>query len=419
MKQFTVQLPYGNRKLRMALPKSNVLGCYYPKVNEEALDEDQIVGEALKHPVGSPGLSDLARQDQQIRIVISDVTRPCPSHRLLPFILKALSHASVRYEDIQIIVALGDHRSMSEAELTSLVGPKIRSEISVVNHESGDILYLGKTSRGTPVELFRPLIKADLRICIGNLEPHYFAGFSGGSKAILPGCASKATITANHSLMFDPKAKAGLIEDNPVRMDLEEGAALVGVDFILNVILDANGHVEKAVAGDAIAAHRKGCDWIREKYMVPIPRRADIVLASAGGFPKDINLYQAHKALENASYFVREGGVIVLVAECREGFGNPLFEEWMLEGAAPKDLIARIQKKFILGAHKSAALASILERTKVLIISEIEPNKVERCGMTPFRDLGEAIEKSLHEAGRDADVIVLPQAGSIQPVFIE
>ena len=305
---------------------------------------------------------------------------------------------------------------MTEAELEAAVGLAIADRIRVVNHGATDTVRLGVTSAGTPVEIFRPLTEVDVRICPGNLESHYFAGFTGGNKAIFPGCASKATITAYHAMMFHPQATAGRIEGNPVRADLEEGVALLGVDFILNVVLDPNRRIVDAFAGDAIAAHRKGCEWIKERGMISIPKRANIILASAGGYPKDINLYQAHKGLDNACYFVREGGVIILVAECKEGFGNQIFEEWMTEGTTSKNLISRIQREFVLGGHKAAAFATVLERTKVYLLSDLPPEVVRRCGMVSIENPGEMLERVFKEVGRGADVLVLPQACAIQPI---
>jgi len=337
MSYTTVQLPYGEGHVDFELPTSNLLGVFYPETTTETRDEDQIIIDALEHPIGAPRLRDLAHRGQRVAIVISDITRPCPSNRLLPCILNELESAGVSDERILIVAALGSHRRMTELQLKAAVGPEIADRIRIVNHDVSNTVRLGITSAGTPVEIFRPLTEVDLRICVGNLEGHYFAGFSGGYKAIMPGCASRATITANHAMMFQPQATTGRIEGNPLREDLEEGAALLGVDFILNVVLDRNKRIVVAEAGDVIEAHRKGCKWIEEFSMTPIPKRADIVLASAGGYPKDINLYQAHKGLVVACKTVREGGAIVLVAECAEGFGNKVFEKCVTEGSSPQE----------------------------------------------------------------------------------
>ena len=220
---------------------------------------------------------------------------------------------------------------------------------------------VGTTSRGTRLEVFEPYLDADLRICTGNIEYHYFAGFSGGAKAVVPGLCSYAAIRDNHSMMLAPTARAGILDGNPVREDIDEAGGLVGVDFIFNVVLDEEKRIIHAVAGHYLEAHREGVRRLRRALR---PARstaaADVVIASPGGRPKDINLYQAQKTLDNVGGAVRDGGVVILVARCREGFGQKAFEEWMCGMGTPQVLIDRIQREFVLGGHKAAAVAGLL-----------------------------------------------------------
>jgi nickel-dependent lactate racemase len=417
MSHTTVTFPYGTYDITFELPTSNLLGVIIPKMDRDGKDEDQIVREALANPINSPRLCDLAHGRKSVAIVISDITRPCPTSQLLPHILGELESAGIKDSNILINIALGIHRKMNDAEIATIVNPTIANRIRVTNHEPEDTIHLGHTSAGTPVEIFRPITEADLRICIGNIEHHYFAGFSGGNKAVFPGCASKATISANHAMMFHPNATAGKIDDNPVRVDIEEGASLVPVDFILNVVLDPNQRIIDAVAGHSIAAHREGCKLVDERFAVLIPKRADIVLAGAGGHPKDINLYQAHKGLDNALCFAKKNGLIIFVAQCREGFGNPVFEGWMKEGVKSEDLISRIQQEFILGGHKAAALASVLKRTTVCLLSDLAPDVVRRIGMVPVRNTQEILKIAFDKMGGSADMLVVPHASSVHPIF--
>jgi nickel-dependent lactate racemase len=333
--------------------------------------------------------------------------------------LDELSAAGVPDQDILTIVALGLHRPMTTPELESAVGAGVYRRVRVVNHDPVDTVRLGVTSAGTPVELFRPLVEADLLVCLGNLELHYFAGYSGGAKAILPGCASETTVRANHAMMVRPGAAAARLEGNPVRADIEEGAGLLGVDFILNVLVDGNHRIASAVAGEVTAAHRRGCEIVARHSTIPVPGPADIVLVSAGGYPKDVNLYQAQKALDNAAHAVRQGGIIVLVAECREGYGNQTFETWMSEARSPDDLLDRIQQEFVLGGHKAAAVAAVLKRAQVWLVSTLPADSVQRCGLVPFDDVVKAMEAALGRTGPGAGIIVLPQGGSILPTTVE
>ena len=414
-----LELAYGQSRLSVSLPAHNLLGVFAPQNAPAAADESFLLREALAHPIGRPRLRELAQRGQRVAIVISDMTRPCPSERLLPPILDELTAAGVPDSDITVIVALGLHRPMTETELAAAVGEDVLRRVQAVNHDPANTVQMGVTAAGTPVELFRPLVEADLRVCLGNLEFHYFAGYSGGAKAVLPGCASLATINANHAMMVEEGARAGSVEGNPVRRDIEEGAAQLGVDFILNVVVDERHRITGAVAGDVIAAHRRGCDLIRQRGTLPIPRQAQIVLASAGGFPKDVNLYQAQKALENASYAVQPGGIIVLVAECREGFGSQVFESWMRGAISPDEIVQRIKQRFVIGGHKAAAIAAVLKRAGVFLVSTMPAEGLTGCGLVPFADVGQAMRRAFLEMGESASVLVLPDAGSSLPVVAD
>jgi nickel-dependent lactate racemase len=411
-----LELGFGHSTLSVQVPIPNLVGAFRPQESVEVSDEDTLLRGALARPIASSRLRDLARPGQQVVIVTSDLTRPCPSDRMLPLVLNELAAAGIPDRDVTIVVALGLHRPMTVSELEAAVGSDVYRRVRVINHDPVDTVRLGVTSAGTPVEFFRPVVEADLRVCLGNLEFHYFAGYSGGAKAILPGCASEATVRANHAMMVRPEAAAARLEDNPVRTDIEEGVAMLGVDFILNVLVDSGHRIVGAVAGEVTAAHRLGCERVAQRGMVPVPGQADIVLVSAGGYPRDINLYQAHKALENAVHAVREGGIVVLVAECGEGYGNRTFEAWMMEAHSPQEVLDRIQREFVLGGHKAAAIASILKRAAVYLVSALPAESVRRGGLVPFHDLDEAMEMALGEVGPEASVIVLPRGGSLLPV---
>jgi nickel-dependent lactate racemase len=421
-----LSLAYGHKMLPVRLPASRLQAIVEPVVAAEVRPEADLLAEALANPIGTRPLRDLARAGQKVVIVTSDLTRPCPSQRLLPQVLDELAAAGVPDADITVVLALGLHRPMTAAEIEAAVGHDVARRVRVLNHDPADVVRLGVTSYGTPVELFRPVVEADLRVCLGNLELHYFAGYSGGAKAILPGCASRPTVNANHAMMARPEATAGRLDGNPVRADLEEGAAMVGVDFVLNVVVDGQHRIVGAVAGDVTAAHRAGCQLVAERGIVPIDARAGVVLVSAGGSPKDVNLYQAQKALDNAACAVQDGGVIVLVAECPEGLGNKTFESWMA-GSSPDEILARIQQEFVLGGHKAAAVAAVLKRAAVYLVSALPGDLVRRCSMVPFAvgeggiegpeaALAAALDAALATAGDSASVLVLPQGGSVLPL---
>jgi nickel-dependent lactate racemase len=415
MSRTSLRLRYGKGNVTVKLPGSMVLGEYSFDAPEHAGESDVLVQQALDNPIGSQRLCELAHAGQRVVILCSDITRPCPTDILLPFLLDELTAAEIPDANITIVIALGTHRPMTEDEILSAFGEEITHRFRILNHDPKDVVNLGRTQAGTPVEIFRPVVEADLRIAIGNVEFHYYAGFSGGAKAIVPGCASPETVTRNHAMMVTPEASTGRLEGNPVREDFEEAAGFLPIDFILNVVLDSDHHIVRAAAGDMIDAHRDLCQFILGHHRVSIPHKADIVLTSAGGFPRDIDLYQAHKTLEIASGFARDGGIVIMAAECGEGFGNAIFKAWFQEAESGEAIIRRLENKFVFGGHKAAAIASLLGRMQVFLVSGLSHEDVALAGMQPFESCQAAVDQAIHLMGSTASVIFLPVAGELIP----
>jgi nickel-dependent lactate racemase len=322
-------------------------------------------------------------------------------------------------QDVTVVFALGSHRRHLENERVRLVGEPVFTRVKCVDSDPDDCIEMGKTRLGTPVAVTRVVAQADRRICVGNIEYHYFAGYSGGAKAIMPGVSTRAAIQSNHSRMVLPEAKAGLLKGNPVREDLEEAIGYCPIDFIVNVVLDDKKEIVHAVAGHYIEAHRSGCAFLDGLYRKEIDRLADIVVASQGGAPKDLNLYQTQKALDNAKHAVKEGGVIILAGACGEGFGEDTFERWMREAESPRSLIERIQRDFQLGGHKAVSFAQVLEKNEIFLVSEMDPNIVKEIFMRPFGDVQTAFNAALGKMGTDASVLIMPSAGSTLPVHLK
>jgi nickel-dependent lactate racemase len=338
----------------------------------------------------------------------------------LPEVLTELAAAGVHDDDVRIVFALGSHRSLRPEERSRLLGDEIYQQYRCLDSVEGPFVEVGRTSRGTAVQVFHPIIEASWRVLIGNIEYHYFAGYTGGAKALLPGVCSLETITANHSWMVDEDACAARIERNPVREDIEEALAFVGPSFLLNVVLDHQHRIREAVAGDVRMAHRRGCQTVDRLYRAVLSERADIVLASAGGWPKDINLYQAHKALENAARAVRDGGIVILVAACNEGIGHPRFAEWLTSGDSPQELLDRIRERFVLGGHKAAAIAKTLRRgVRVFLVSSLDADLVHGMGFMPFQSAQAALDAARDAKGHSALLALMPHAGSTMPVVAE
>jgi len=410
-----VELGFGRTRMQLAVDDRRLLCTMYPAKVDVTHDEGTLIGRAMEAPIASPRLRDLARPGQKVVVLASDVTRPCPTRLMLPAVMGELNSAGVPDRDVTVVFGLGIHRGQTPEERRMLAGDDMYRRLRCIDSDPGDVVWVGNTTRGTPVEVFRTVAEADFRIALANIDPHYFAGYSGGSKSVVPGVCGRATIEANHALMLEPGAAPGNLQGNPVREDIEEAAAFVGVDFILNVILDEAKQVVDAVAGHVLEAHRHGCRSADRLFKVPIPERAAVVVASPGGHPKDLNVYQAQKSLDNAAQAVKPGGVIILVASCAEGFGEPVFEAWIAAGAAPAEIVKRLRREFQLGGHKAAAIARVAMDCRIFLVSDLPAAMVRRVWMEPCSSAQLALDRALAEQGPDARVIIMPYAGSTLP----
>ncbi|HEY5387145.1 MAG TPA: nickel-dependent lactate racemase [Thermoleophilia bacterium] len=415
-------IPYGDGELAFDLPEANLQalvqpGCdpaeeQAPPSDPTGLDEQAEVRRALAMPIGAPPLAKLAATAASAVIVVSDITRPCPSYKFLPALLDELS--ALPPEAITVLFALGGHRKHSLDEQAQLVGEEVLARgVHLLDLDTDECVPFGTTSRGTRLEVFKPYLDADLRIGTGNIEYHYFAGFSGGAKAVVPGMCSHAAIRDNHSMMLAATARAGILDGNPVREDIDEAGGMVGIDFLFNVILDEQKRIIRAVAGHYLEAHRAGVEFYDRRCDLKVDQAADVVIASPGGQPKDINLYQAQKTLDNVSGAVRDGGVVILAARCQEGFGQAAFESWMLGMVTPQVLIDRIRREFVLGGHKAAAIAGLLARVDVYLVSEFPDEVVRTMCMRPFPTVDAALADSLERLGSDARCLVVPYGNRV------
>lgn len=406
---------YAKEKINVNIPDENYMATLVPNHVELDLTGEEEVVRSLNNPIGSPRLKDMVKPGQKIAIITSDITRPMPSYKVIPHVLDELHEAGVKDEDVTVVFALGSHGGHTEERMRHMVGDKVFESVKCIDSDMNDTKHLGTTSRGTPVDIFTPVAEADFKICMGNIEYHYFAGYSGGAKAIMPGVSTRNAIQNNHSAMVQPEACAGRLEGNPVREDIEESGKILGIDFIVNVVLNEKKEIIKCFSGDSVKAHREGCKFLDSFYAIPLKEKADIVLVSAGGFPKDINMYQAQKALDNAKHAVKDGGIIIWVAECSEGLGEKHFEDWMTGHKKASDMIPHIKCEFILGGHKAAAIAMVLEKARIFLVSGLEPDFVRSVFLEPYSSIDEALKDALSILGKDAKVLAMPYGGSTLP----
>ena len=406
---------FGKGKLKFSIDEKNISNVLLPNEIELDLTGVEEVRRAMDNPISSSKLKNIVKAGENVVIVTSDITRPMPSKIVLPVVIEELNSAGIKDENITIVFALGSHRTHTEDEKKYLVGEEIYERIECIDSNSTECRHLGRTANGTPVDINKEVAKADRRICLGNIEYHYFAGYSGGAKAIMPGVSTRAAIQANHSRMVEEEARTGNIKTNPVRIDIDAVEKFVPIDFIVNVVLDSSKKIIKAVAGHYIDAHREGCRFLDSFYKINIKEKADIVITTPGGYPKDLNLYQAQKALDNSKHAVKDGGIIILVASCKEGLGEKVFEQWMLNFEKSEDMIEEIKRNFQLGGHKAAAIAMILKKAKIFLVSELEPDFVRSIFMEPFSDVQSAVDAAFNEKDDNAKVILMPFGGSTLP----
>lgn len=407
---------YAKTKMDFHIDDKNFIGKLLPNrviIDFKGVDE---VKRALDNPIGSKKLGDIIKKGEKVAIITSDITRPMPSKIVLPVIIDEITKVGVKDKDITIIFAVGSHRAHTEEEKRYIAGDVVYDRIKCIDSNSMEYLHLGNTKAGTPIDICEAVAKADRRICLGNIEYHYFAGYSGGTKAIMPGVSTHAAIQSNHSFMVEEASKAGNLDTNPVRADIEEVEKYVPIDFILNVVLNEKKEIIKAVAGNHIKAHREGCKFLDSFYKIKIEEKADIVITTPGGYPKDLNLYQAQKSIDNAKHAVKKGGIMILAAACNEGLGGKVFEEWMTGFEKSGDMIKGIKKNFQLGGHKAAAIAMVLENCKIFLVSEMEPAFVRSIFMEPFSDIQSAVDQAIKELGEDSKVLLMPYGGSTLPV---
>ncbi len=412
-----VSLNYGYDSMALDIPGENYMGTLNPKDTREIEDPINEVRRALANPIGSKKLKELVSPQDKAVILVSDVSRPCPSYSLLPPILNELNEAGLSNDQITIVFGLGVHRKHTEEEKKRLVGEEVYNQVKCIDHDIDNCAKIGTTKRGNEISIFKEVLKADFIIATGNLEFHYFAGFSGGAKAVAPGVCGRETIANNHKHFLDPGANAGKIEGNPIREEIEEIGEMIGIDFMVNAVLNSHKKIVKVVAGDVTSAHREGAKYINNIFGVKIDNLADIVIASPGGYPKDIDLYQTHKAMENAMLAVKKGGIIIVAGECRDGLGEESFAEALNGKLSPLELMEELKNNFILGRHKASRIANINLNTEIYLVSNLADEIKKNLFIKSFNSLEEAFFEAIKAQGENAKVLVMPYGGSTLPSF--
>jgi nickel-dependent lactate racemase len=409
-----IKLAYGSCTLPVELPDDRTT-VIEPGHAPPVADERAAVIAALENPIAAKPLREWIRPGAKVCITFSDITRATPNERIIPWLLEHLAH--VPRGDITLINQIGTHRPNTRAELEKMLTPDVVANYRVLNHEPenpGALVQVGTTRDGTPALINRHVVGADVRIITGFIEPHFFAGFSGGPKGIMPGTAGLKTVMSNHGAKYigDPQAAFGITEGNPIWEEIRDIALSIGPSFVLNVTLDTRRRITGVFAGDLIRAHKAGCEFVRRTAMQRVDTPFDIVITTNSGYPLDLNLYQSVKGLSAGARIVKPGGTLIIATECREGVpaGSPC-DTLLRSASGPEELLARLDAPgFSYPEQWQAQIQALIQRkAEVLVQSSVPDSTLRAVHLKPCRDIGAAVRERLAALGPDARVAVLPQ----------
>ncbi len=411
-----VDFAFGKTGLAMDLPQGFDYRVLEARCAQPLVDADAALEQALDAPIGTPPLVELARGRGSAAISVCDITRPAPNRIVLPHVLRRLEQAGIPRERITILIATGLHRGATLAEIETIVGPEIAAGYRVVNHDARDIAshrHLGATRNGTPAYIDERFVAAGLHLTLGFIEPHLMLGYSGARKLIVPGLAAQETIKVIHSPKFmrEPRAVEGSIEDNPLHRELVEIAGMARHDFIVDVALARDRRIAGVFAGDPIAAHRCGVDFVSRAMLLTIEQPVDAVITTCAGHPLDLTFYQAVKGITAASHIVKPGGRILLLAACEEGAGAAEFRAMLKQFPSDHEFLKHIDDApVVVDQWQLEKLALVTAKAKVLFYvpglpSEYHPTLWGKAFATP----GEAVEALLCGLSPGAKVAVIPE----------
>lgn len=424
-----INIPYGKAEINISIPDKNLLGVLHPKRSRIKKSESRIIKDAILNPMGCCRLKDSVSPGETIAIVVPDLTRKCPRELILPILLDELKRGGIQDKDITIFMAIGMHRPLTKDEIEKAFGKNIVKRIRVKNHNPTDksnLTHLGYVAGGVPAVVNKELLYKDHVIAIGVIEPHLYAGFSGGPKTLSIGMAGEETISYTHSPKFldKPGVKLGAIKDNPFHRVIIEVACIAKLKFIVNVINDDLGRTIFATSGEPQLAFYKGIEIATLHYRVKVDEPADIVICGVG-WPKDANLYQASRALtyitNTQNPIVKKGGLVIVSAQCEDGVGKGLGEKRFYEGMISKDNAADLVKKMkgkscLAGEQRAYMVAKSLQYADCAMVGTSIPEIVREMHMLSFNDLKKALDYAFKTHGKDAKIYVVPHALVTLPV---
>ena len=410
-----IDVPYGKEGSLSAIINDEIQVSFLEANDVEIKDEDQAIIEAIANPINARNFKDFLADAKQVLVIVNDATRPTPTQKVLDVIFDDLGKTQYNF-----IIATGAHRGPTEEEYLQIFGPyyeKIKGRIIVHDaRKKEDLVFLGTSSNGTQMYVNKAAAAADKFIIISSVEPHYFAGYTGGRKSFLPGIAGFETIEQNHKLALLPEARALSLTGNPVHEDMMDAIKTVKQEiFSIMTVLDKHHNVYATCAGHIHDSFHAAIDKANEVFAAPLQEKADIVV-SVVKFPQDIDLYQAQKGIDNAKLALKKNGIMILVAKCRDNIGGKAFADLLGSCDTPKAALDKIEQGYVLGYHKAAKMAEIGLWAQMWAVTDVAPEVISKLFITPFSDLQTAIDKALEEKGRDASVLFLMDGGLTVPL---
>ena len=401
---------------RLTVPEENMIGIFAPK-DVRCRPPDDVINEAIDHPIGYDSLAEFLRGGKDVVFIVNDGTRPTPTAKVLDALGKRMDLRSARY-----LVATGAHRAMTQEENGFVFGTHYGElEDRIVTHDAkkSECIHLGKSKNGTDMEVNRVAVEADRLVIITSVEPHYFAGYTGGRKSFLPGVASYRTIEQNHKLAMKSEAQSLILDGNPVHEDMMDALAVVRGKqiFSIQMVLDRHQNIYKVAAGDLNKAFAEAVGWANEVFSVPIPEKADVVI-SVAPYPMDVDLYQSQKALDNGKWALKDGGKIVMVAKCREGIGHPTFLKQLSSSKDSKKVLENLSQEYKLGYHKAAKMAEISVWADVWAVTDLDDKIISDANIRPFGTVQDALDEALRMKP-DAKVIILTDGSVTIPKVVK
>ncbi len=413
-------LPCGKSQIQFSLEKNHHVEWIEPIFTKASSHPMEEVSKALKAPLGTQSLEKYAGCES-VAIAINDKTRPVPYQHLLPPLLQYLSTLGIKDNAITFYIATGTHIPIQADEFSSFLPDEIIEKYKIISHDCDDaenLLFLQKTRRNTPIFVNKMFFNSTLKILVGNIEPHHFAGYSGGFKTAAIGLCARQTINPNHSMLVDPNSTIGEYDKNPLRQDINEIGEQLGVQFALNAVLNSEKEIVQVFFGHPMEVMKAGIPVSASICQTKVEAKADLVIASVGGYPKDINLYQSQKALTHAALINKDGGVVILVAACPEGSGSLGFEKFMAGLSSPQEALAKFMKQeFQVGPHKAFQFARELIKRKVILVSQMEKNLVERLLLGYAANIQDALKAVHGILPENYSIAILPHATNTIPDF--